>query len=55
MAYESKARVGSRFYLLIHVGTDERRTDKFYLKLANLLDELTPKGYSFLRIDELLD
>lgn len=54
--YESKSSSGlNGFILLIHVGTDERRTDKFYLKLDTLLDEVTSKGYSFVRIDELLD
>lgn len=43
------------FILLIHIGTDERRTDKFYTKLDRLLDELRSKGYSLVRIDELLD
>lgn len=42
------------FILLIHIGTDERRTDKFYQKLGTLIDELEQKGYSFVRIDELL-
>lgn len=56
MDYESKSSSGLKgFILLIHVGTDERRTDKFYLKLDTLLDELTSKGYSLVRIDELLD
>ena len=56
LAYENKSGNGlNGFILLIHVGTDERRTDKFYLKLDTLLDELTSKGYSFVRIDELLD
>jgi len=40
--------------LLIHIGTDPRRTDKFYLKLANLIDVLSSRGYRFLRIDQML-
>jgi peptidoglycan/xylan/chitin deacetylase (PgdA/CDA1 family) len=42
------------FILLIHIGTDPRRTDKFYLRLDDLLSELQSKGYRFVRIDELL-
>ncbi|HEU5289105.1 MAG TPA: polysaccharide deacetylase family protein [Cyclobacteriaceae bacterium] len=42
------------FILLIHVGTDPRRTDKFYFRLNDLLNELKKKGYRFERIDALL-
>jgi endoglucanase len=42
------------FILLVHIGTDPRRTDKFYLLLPSLIDELKEKGYQFVRIDELL-
>jgi peptidoglycan/xylan/chitin deacetylase (PgdA/CDA1 family) len=42
------------FILLTHIGTDERRTDKFYNKLSSLINDLTIKGYSFIRIDQLL-
>jgi endoglucanase len=56
MNYEKKSSNGlNGFILLIHIGTDERRTDKFYMKLDLLLNDLTSKGYSFVRIDELLD
>lgn len=43
------------FILLIHIGTDPRRTDKFYLKLPGLLKDLKNRGYTFERIDEMLD
>jgi endoglucanase len=43
------------FILLLHVGTDPRRTDKMYLKLGQLLNELKEKGYRFKRINALLD
>ena len=43
------------FILLIHIGTDPRRTDKFYLKLPGLLQELKKRGYTFERIDKMLD
>jgi endoglucanase len=42
------------FILLLHIGTDPARTDKFYLKLGDLIDELEKRGYAFARIDELL-
>lgn len=41
------------FMLLIHVGTDPRRTDKFYHRLPELIEALTGKGYKFERIDKL--
>ncbi len=42
------------FILLIHIGTDPRRTDKFYNRLDSLLSQLKLKGYTFVRIDSLL-
>ncbi len=42
------------FILLIHIGTDPRRTDKLYARLGELIDTLGARGYAFLRIDELL-
>lgn len=42
------------FILLIHIGTDPRRTDKFYKYLPNLIDFLQKNGYELVRIDELL-
>jgi peptidoglycan/xylan/chitin deacetylase (PgdA/CDA1 family) len=42
------------FILLIHIGTDPRRTDKFYNRMGELLTELKQRGYSFVRIDSLL-
>jgi peptidoglycan/xylan/chitin deacetylase (PgdA/CDA1 family) len=54
--YEHQDRNGlNGFILLVHIGTDERRTDKFYWKLDSLIDELKGKGYSFVRIDQLLE
>ncbi|HNS72528.1 MAG TPA: polysaccharide deacetylase family protein [bacterium] len=43
------------FILLIHIGTDPRRSDKFYLHLGALIDALRGKGYTFVRIDQLLE
>ena len=42
------------FILLIHIGTAPERTDKLYLRLENLIDEMTRRGYTFVRIDETL-
>jgi endoglucanase len=42
------------FILLVHIGTDPRRTDKLYHRLGVLIDELKTRGYSFQRVDELL-
>jgi peptidoglycan/xylan/chitin deacetylase (PgdA/CDA1 family) len=54
--YEKKNFNGlNGFILLIHIGADDRRTDKFYLNLDTLLNELISKGYTFVRIDELLN
>jgi peptidoglycan/xylan/chitin deacetylase (PgdA/CDA1 family) len=44
----------SGFILLMHVGTDPKRTDKFYKKLPQLIDYLKHKGYQFKTVDELL-
>ncbi len=38
--------------ILIHLGTSPLRTDKFYLKLDELLDFLTRKGYRFCKLGE---
>ncbi|HQG77821.1 MAG TPA: polysaccharide deacetylase family protein [Bacteroidales bacterium] len=42
------------FILLVHIGTDPRRTDKFYSFLPDLIGTLINRGYVFVRIDELL-
>ena len=55
LAYEKKDPNGlNGFILLVHIGTDPRRTDKFYNRLDELLSDLTRKGYHFTRIDKLL-
>ena len=43
------------FILLMHIGTDPRRTDKFYHRLGQLINDLDHRGYSFVEINELLD
>lgn len=53
--YEKKSASGlNGFILLIHIGTDPRRKDKFYLRLPQLISELKKKDYRFVTISELL-
>ncbi len=55
LAYEKTDPRGlNGFILLVHIGTDPARTDKFYLRLGDLIDELNKRGYAFVRIDEML-
>ena len=42
------------FILLLHIGTDPGRTDKFYRRLPELIHFLKEKKYQFVRIDSLL-
>lgn len=42
------------YILLLHIGTDPRRTDKFYNRLNELITYLQQKGYDLVRIDNLL-
>ncbi|MDB5279042.1 MAG: cellulase [Ferruginibacter sp.] len=42
------------YILLLHIGTDSRRTDKLYDRLNELITALKQKGYAFKRVDELL-
>ena len=47
-AYEQESPSGlNGAILLMHVGTDSRRTDKFYRSLGNLIVELKGRGYRF--------
>ena len=53
--YEKKAANGlNGFILLIHIGTDPRRKDKFYRHLPELVTALQAKGYQFVTIDKML-
>jgi peptidoglycan/xylan/chitin deacetylase (PgdA/CDA1 family) len=55
ISYEQQSVSGMNgFILLVHIGTDPRRTDKFYFYLPELFKELKNRGYRFVRIDELL-
>jgi len=42
------------FILLVHIGTDPTRRDKFYKRLPELIQHLRSNGYEFVKIDELL-
>jgi peptidoglycan/xylan/chitin deacetylase (PgdA/CDA1 family) len=53
--YESSSRNGlNGFILLLHIGTDPKRTDKFYRELPVLISWLKEKGYQLVRVDALL-
>ena len=43
------------FILLLHIGTDPARTDKFYRRLDELIEFLRSKKYEIVRVDDLLD
>lgn len=54
LTYEAQQPNGLNGYvLLIHLGTDPRRKDKFYHRLPALIEALVTRGYAFERIDEL--
>ncbi|KAA8483100.1 peptidoglycan/xylan/chitin deacetylase (PgdA/CDA1 family) [Arcticibacter tournemirensis] len=56
LSFEANAKNGMNgFMLLMHIGTDVRRTDKFYNLLDSLIKVLHHKGYSFEKIDKLLN
>jgi hypothetical protein len=42
------------FLLLSHLGSDPKRTDKFFNSLENLIITLKERGYEFVSIDEVL-
>lgn len=42
------------FLLLLHLGAGPERADKMHLKFAALLEELSVRGYRFVRLDALL-
>ncbi|WP_175634764.1 glycoside hydrolase family 9 protein [Pedobacter ghigonis] len=48
---ETKPNGLNGFILLLHIGTDARRTDKFYNRLPELIGYLKNKGYKLDRID----
>ena len=53
--YEKSHRSGlNGFILLLHIGTDPKRTDKFYTRLPALITYLKAKGYQFQTVNQLL-
>jgi peptidoglycan/xylan/chitin deacetylase (PgdA/CDA1 family) len=55
LTYEQTKSAGlNGFLLLLHIGTDPRRTDKFHTRLSSLINTLNQKGYQFKRVDELI-
>jgi len=49
--YESTQRYGlNGFHMLIHAGTDPKRTDKLYARIPELISILHSKGYEFKRM-----
>ncbi|WP_254170143.1 polysaccharide deacetylase family protein [Chryseosolibacter histidini] len=53
-AYEKQNGMNG-FILLVHIGTAPARTDKFYSRLEELIVYLKKEGYSFSRVDGLLE
>lgn len=39
---------------MIHLGTDDARTDKFYLKLDKIITTLQKKGYNFVSLEDMI-
>ncbi|MDN3586632.1 polysaccharide deacetylase family protein [Pedobacter aquatilis] len=52
---ETNSKGLNGFILLLHIGTDPRRTDKFYNHLGELITYLQQNGYYLTRIDDLLN
>lgn len=51
--YEMKFGLNG-FILLMHIGTDPGRTDKYYYRLDGLLETLERKGYSFVLVNQAI-
>lgn len=55
ISYEQSKPSGlNGFILLVHIGTDPKRTDKFYKRLPELIKYCKAKGYHFQTVDQLL-
>src|SRR5205814_4005118 len=53
--YEKTSPSGlNGFILLAHMGTDPKRTDKFYKKLPELIIYFKNRGYQFQTVEQLL-
>lgn len=53
LQYEEKNTLNGHL-LLVHIGTDSKRTDKFYNKLDKLIIELKKRGYEFVKVDQMM-
>ena len=51
--YEQSGNLNG-FILLVHIGTDPKRTDKFYHRLPELIKYLKAKSYQFQAVNQLL-
>lgn len=51
---QSKVSGLNGFILLVHIGTDPKRVDKFYHRLPQLIKYLKTKGYQFQIVNQLL-
>lgn len=54
LAYEGSKNMNG-FIMLLHLGTDPRRTDKFYFFLDRLIIELKSRGYYFPLLSKLVE
>lgn len=55
MNYESEQPEGlNGFILLLHIGADERRTDKLYFRLDEIISELITRGYNFTLLSDTI-
>ena len=53
--YEKAKPAGlNGFILLLHIGAGPKRTDKFFLRLPELIKTLKSKGYQFQTVEQLL-
>jgi peptidoglycan/xylan/chitin deacetylase (PgdA/CDA1 family) len=53
--YENSKPAGlNGFIFLVHIGSDPKRTDKFYKRLPQLISYLKAKGYQFQTVEQLL-
>ena len=55
MEYETSHEEGlNGNIMLIHLGTEDKRTDKFYRRLPQLINTLREKGYEFTGLEEAI-
>ncbi|VBB47322.1 Polysaccharide deacetylase [uncultured Paludibacter sp.] len=54
LKYEEEQTLNGCF-LLLHIGTDPKRTDKFYNRLYDLVKEMKIRGYEFIRVDDMMN